>query len=123
MKLCFPVSEDAGLESVVYEHFGSAPLFVIYDSEKKDVRAIQNSDAHHAHGMCHPLKALDGESVDAVILGGIGTGALTKLNAMGVKVLKADGKTIRDNVGLYDEGKLGEITTGCGMHGHGHGCG
>lgn len=120
MKMCFPVREDTGLESVVYEHFGSAPIFMIYDSGSKELKAVNNADVHHSHGMCHPLKALGGEEIDAVILGGIGTGALGKLNAMGVKVLKADGRTIKDNVALYEDGKLGEITTGCG--GHGHGC-
>jgi predicted Fe-Mo cluster-binding NifX family protein len=111
-----------GLESVVYEHFGSAPIFMIYDSDSKELKAVSNADRHHSHGMCHPLKALGGESIDAVILGGIGMGALGKLNAMGVKVLKAEGRTIKDNVSLFTDGKLVEITTGCGGHGHGHGC-
>lgn len=121
MKLCFPVEKDEGLESIVYEHFGSAPVFVIYDSEGKGLRTVVNVDAHHSHGMCHPLKALGGEAVDAVILGGIGAGALGKLTAMGVKVLRSGGRTVRDNVDLYERGGLAQITTGCGMHGHGCG--
>ncbi len=33
MKICFPTMNLEGLESRVYEHFGSAPGFVIVDSE------------------------------------------------------------------------------------------
>lgn len=122
MKLCFPVNEEKGLESEVYNHFGSAPMFVVYDSETKKIRIVENNNKHHAHGMCMPVQALGGETVDAVILGGIGAGARGKLNAMGIRVLKAEGKTIKDNVALFEEGKLSEITTGCGHHDHGHGC-
>ena len=122
MKLCFPVNEEKGLESEVHNHFGSAPMFVVYDSESKELRTIKNSNQHHAHGMCMPVQALGGETVDAVILGGIGAGARGKLNAMGIKVLKSEGKTIKDNVALFEEGRLAEITTTCGHHGHGHGC-
>ena len=29
MKMCFPVESDQGLESKVFGHFGSAPVFVV----------------------------------------------------------------------------------------------
>ena len=38
---------------------------------------------------CNPIKALSGEVVDAVVVGGIGKGAIIKLNSMGIKVYKA----------------------------------
>ena len=34
MKVCFPVPEDKGLDSLVYGHFGSAPLFGVDDHEQ-----------------------------------------------------------------------------------------
>ena len=33
MKICFPVTADEGLESAVYSHFGSAPLFLLVDTD------------------------------------------------------------------------------------------
>ena len=60
MKICFPTFNLEGLESRVYEHFGSAPGFVIVDTETQTVEEINNNDLHHAHGMCQPLKALGG---------------------------------------------------------------
>ena len=81
MKICFPTANLKGLESQVYGHFGSAPGFIIVDTESQAVEEISNNDLHHAHGMCQPLKALGGRVVDAVAVGGIGMGALMKLQA------------------------------------------
>ena len=33
MKIAFPAQENKGLESTVYSHFESAPLFVVVDAE------------------------------------------------------------------------------------------
>jgi len=71
MKVCIPIQESKGLESIAYDHFGSAPFFLIYDLETEEVKVIQNEDLHHAHGMCQPLKALAGETVDVILVGGI----------------------------------------------------
>ena len=50
MKICFPTTNLQGLESQVYGHFGSAPGFVIVDTETRTVEEINNHDLHHAHG-------------------------------------------------------------------------
>ena len=49
---------------------------------------INNQDLGHVHGMCNPFNALNGEIADAVIAAGIGTGAIRKLNSMGIKVYR-----------------------------------
>ncbi len=95
MKVGFAVETSEGVESKVYGHFGSAPAFIIVDTEEKDVLTVNNRDLQHVHGACNPVMALDGKSVDALVVGGIGAGALTKLNAMGIKVYRgrsSDGK-------------------------------
>ena len=51
MKLCFPIEANNGLKSIVYGHFGSAPMFFIYDSESKDSEIIDNQNLGHVHGM------------------------------------------------------------------------
>jgi predicted Fe-Mo cluster-binding NifX family protein len=122
MKVCFPIKENEGLESVVYGHFGSAPYFMIYDTDKKESKIINNSDQHHEHGMCQPLKALNGEEVDAILVGGIGSGALTKLNAQDIKVYKASEGTISKNLELIKNNKLVEfnVDSSCESHGCSH---
>ncbi|MCI6738867.1 MAG: NifB/NifX family molybdenum-iron cluster-binding protein [Intestinibacter sp.] len=130
MKVCIPVVENKGMESLPYGHFGSAPEFVVCDLEKGTVESINNGDLGHEHGKCQPLKALSGVKVDAVIVGGIGAGAIMKLNDMGTKVYKGVNDTIEVNLKLLKEGKLAEFSManacqhhhgdgGCG-HDHGH---
>ena len=110
MKIFVPVEVNNGLESRPFGHFGSAPMFVVCDLESGDLSTINNGDLGHEHGMCQPIKALAGNVVDAVIVGGIGQGAIAKLNSMGIKVYKAQGETIKDNLQLYKENKLQEFS-------------
>jgi predicted Fe-Mo cluster-binding NifX family protein len=121
MQICIPVIEDRGLESRVSGHFGSAPGFMIVDTESLACRAIENHNAHHAHGMCQPLAALAGEVVDALVVGGIGMGALMKLQASGITVFRAEHPTVAEAVSAYNEGKLQPVDQdrACAGH-HGH---
>ncbi|MFA5353047.1 MAG: NifB/NifX family molybdenum-iron cluster-binding protein [Thermodesulfovibrionales bacterium] len=124
MKICFPVSQDNGLESKVFNHFGSAPMFVVVDTDSMDVSRITNNDAHHAHGACNPIKALDGQAVDAIVVGGIGGGALNKLNQSGLRVYRTMGATVAEDVEMFAKGLLGEFTSlqTCSGHSHSGGC-
>lgn len=56
-------------------------------------------------------------------MGGIGQGAIVKLNSMGIKVFKAQADTLEDNLNLFKENKLSEFPSnhtcshdGCGHH-------
>lgn len=125
MKLCFPVERNEGLNSPVFSHFGSAPLFVVVDNETQQVSEVTNRDLHHQHGACSPLRALGGQEVQAIVVGGIGAGALNGLRQAGLKVYQAKGATVAENLSLFNAQNLLELTPGqvCGGHGHGHGCG
>lgn len=123
MKLCFPVESNEGMESPVYSHFGSAPLFVVVDTETRQVSEIANRDLHHAHGSCSPLKALGNVEVDAIVVGGIGAGALAGLNRAGLTVYRAMGATIADNLAMLAQVELPVLTPAGVCGGHGGGCG
>lgn len=124
MKICFPVQEDHGLQSRVFAHFGSAPGFVVVDTTTSGYTSINNSDRIHQHGACNPLAGLGGYAVDAVVVGGIGGGALYKLNAAGIRVFQARPGTVAENVALFTANELPEYMPGhtCGGHGRGNGC-
>lgn len=124
MKVCFPVQKDEGFESTVYNHFGSAPLFVLVDTATNTVAPLINADRNHAKGACSPIKALGTQQIDAVIVCGIGGGALGKLNQSGIKVYKAVPGNIAGNLELFAAGQLPEYTANlcCGGHAHGGGC-
>ena len=123
MKVGFAVEFNQGLESIVYGHFGSAPAFIIVDTELKQVSTVDNSDAHHVHGACNPVLALGGNSIDAMVVGGIGPGAITKLNAMGVKVYRAGADTVNENIALMRENRLQELSMMDSCREHGGQCG
>ncbi|MBE6067825.1 MAG: diguanylate cyclase [Clostridium lundense] len=118
MKVCIPIEENKGLESIAYNHFGTAPFFLIYDLENEEIKVIQNGDLNHSHGMCQPLKALGGEKVDAILVGGIGAGALMKLNNQGIKAYKVMSETVLKNIELLKSNKLGEfsVNNSCNHH-------
>jgi predicted Fe-Mo cluster-binding NifX family protein len=125
MRVCIPAQDAKGLEGTPYGHFGSASLFVIHDSETGQTEIIGNADSLHAHGMCHPVGALDGRKIDVIIVGGIGARAIMKLNAEGMRVYRSAPGSIRENIELLKGGGLEELTVenACGHHGHGQGCG
>jgi predicted Fe-Mo cluster-binding NifX family protein len=124
MKICFPVQIDDGIESAVFNHFGSAPFFVVVDTDTNDLSTINNRDQHHTHGACNPMKALDNQKVDAIVVGGIGAGALTRLNQMGIIVHHSAATTIRENIALFASQKLLTLTLQgcCGGHSNDGGC-
>ncbi|MDH4163693.1 MAG: NifB/NifX family molybdenum-iron cluster-binding protein [Nitrospirota bacterium] len=125
MKVCFPVQQDQGIDSVVFNHFGSAPAFIVVDTGSKGITTIQNGDKNHAHGACNPLKALDNQKIDVVIVGGIGAGALSRLGQAGIRVYRSAPGTINENLSLLERKELAEYAMQgcCGGHGHDHGSG
>ncbi len=123
MRICFPTENLKGLESDVYGHFGSAPGFVIVNTGNMAVEEINNNDLHHAHGMCQPLKALGGREVEAVVVGGIGAGALMKLQAQGIAVFRALQGSVKENLHFIQEGKLPHFGVEHTCGGHSDGCG
>lgn len=123
MKVCFAVQENEGISSSVYNHFGSAPEFVIVDTEDDKTTSVKNRDKEHSHGACNPIAAIGGQQIDALVVGGIGAGALMKLNSEGIKVFRSVASTIEENLTLLTEKKLPEMTAHQTCSGHQKGCG
>jgi predicted Fe-Mo cluster-binding NifX family protein len=127
VNVCIAVDEDRGLESSVSGHFGSAPLFLIVDIKSGRYKAVPNSE-----GGCHSVRAFQGENVGALVVGGIGKGALAAVQAVGIPVLFTEQGTVREVIQAFLEGDVPEPTlrSNCGGHadsgetGHAHGgCG
>jgi len=124
MKVCFPVLCNNGLESEVCGHFGSAPAFIIVETANNNITTINKSDHQHAHGACDPLKKFDNEKVDAIVVGGLGLGALQRLNQAEIKVFQAQAVTVKENLAKLQTNSLYEFTPQqcCAGHGKGSGC-
>lgn len=109
MKFCLPIATDSGLQSPVAEHFGTAPLFIVIDTDTRQHVVIPNADVDHVEGGCDPLRALGGAQVDVVITATVGGGALQKLTAAGSVVYRAEGKTVMNNLDLLADACLQEF--------------
>jgi len=122
MNICIPVEADNGLQSPVCAHFGSAPTFIIVDTDTGGCRAIVNGNQHQGHGMCAPLQSLQGEPIDAMVVGGIGMGALNKLGAAKIAVYLSQHATVDQVLAAFKAGSLQRMQPGmaCAGHGHGH---
>lgn len=121
MKLCIPISENKGLESEIYGHFGSAPQFLLVDCDDLSFSVIKNTNIHHSHGMCHPMTVLQPHKVEAVVVTSIGLGALNKLNASNIEVYKSSFPTVKETIDAFKNNSLSVVTpeAACGHHGQG----
>ena len=109
MKIAIPVAEYRGLDSEVYGHFGTAPTFVLVDSETMSVQALTNPNTVHEHGHCNPLRALGQARPQALLVGGIGMGAVMGLRQAGIGVWRAPEGTVANAVSLFNKGQLEEV--------------
>ncbi len=126
MKLCIPVTKDAGLKSPVCAHFGSAPLFLVVDTESGDCRSIANQQTSTMRTGCAsrwpswPVRPWT-RSPLAVSA----AGALGKLQAAGLRIYLAGQPTVAATLADLEREALVEVDPDatCGLHGHGHGRG
>jgi len=119
MRICIPAGEDRGLDSPVFAHFGSAPYFVVHDTDVDGTEVIENDNRHHAHGGCQPLAAVDGTALDALVVGGIGRRAIARLNEVGTRVYRAVEGTVAANIAKLEAGELEEFSAESACAGHG----
>jgi len=125
MKIAVPVGENKGIDSEVYGHFGSTPMFLLVDSETEEIEELDNSDNTHVPGACNPFRKLGGRRIDAVMVGGIGAGALQGFRKAGIRVFSAGGLTMASALASLKAGSLAELdeTASCSGHDAGHECG
>jgi len=119
MNICIPTTSNNGKTANVNEHFGSAPYFAIYDTDNASLKFIENTNAHHSHGTCHPMKSLSRENIEVVICSGMGVRAVQKLDQQGIKAYKASAGTVEEMISKFENQTLNNITidSACREHG------
>ncbi len=126
MKVCLPVKSDLGIESPIFNHFGKAPCYILFDSETNEFSSVVNDKEQHKQGDCNPLSPFENAKPDIVVAGGIGGGALSKLINAGIRVFKAEGETVKDNLNVLTSKGLLEFSADITCEGHkegeSHGC-
>jgi predicted Fe-Mo cluster-binding NifX family protein len=118
MRVCFPTGTNQGLSALLYGHFGSAPFFTLADTETGLLEVRDNQGQVHAHGACHPVGALEGLGIQAVVCGGMGLRALQKLEEAGIEVYRSGALTVEEALREIGEGKAERLSVegACAHH-------
>jgi len=112
-KIAIPSNGEGGLDGTRAGHFGHCDVFTLVDVENgeiKEVSILQNQE--HAQGGCMvPVNLLSDNSVNALIVGGIGLRPLMGFKQVGINVYHDDQRTeIEPVVKDLIAGKLPEIS-------------
>jgi predicted Fe-Mo cluster-binding NifX family protein len=118
MNGCIPITEDRGLASPVCGHFGSAPAFLVVDTKTRAHRVLANTHSHHEHGRCTPLELFASERIDTFIVGGIGPGALARLQSTGAAVYRGSPGPAAGALDALAQGELPLMDPGEACRGH-----
>ena len=120
--IALPIDDDLGLESQVCQHFGHAAAFVVVTVNGDEIsghKVVPNPLAgQHQTGMLPRLVRSTGAQV--LLAGGLGARAVAMLESFGIQVATGARGTIRQAIGDYLGGNLGDITP-C-EHDHSGGC-
>ena len=119
----------------IFQHFGHTPEFAIFEiADGAVVSEKRLSTGGSGHGALAALLAL--ESVDVLICGGIGGGAVNALTNAGIQVVGGASGNVKEVAGAFAAGNL-EVRAdfhcnhhhdhgeghSCGSHSSGHSCG
>lgn len=119
MLVCIPTADEKGMDALIHDHFGSADFFTLVETDTKEFQVLENRNAHHAHGTCHPMNQLAKHQIDAVICTGMGRRAVEALNSEGIKTMSVTAKIVKDALVELEDGSAEEIDPARSCRGHG----
>jgi len=102
-----------GLSAEVDPRFGRAPWFVLYDTEAKTDRAVDNRqslDTASGAGI-QAAEAVARQGVKSLITGHCGPNAFRTLSAAGVRVYTGASGTVADAIAAFEQGSLEEASS------------
>jgi len=109
MRICFPVDQNKGLDSVLSYHFGHCPYFVIVDVDEKGnvttVESITNplTEKHNPGELPSFIKS---KNVNVVITGGMGPKAQQYFASYGIKPVVGAYGRVKDVLEEYLQKKI-----------------
>lgn len=118
MIIAFPIQANEGLEGILADHFGRAPHFVIYETELKELRTIDNTAEHFGGRVATPM-LLDKNKVKVLICRGLGRRAIARFEELGMDVYITKHQNVGQALDAYNKGELPLVTDedGCaGRH-------
>ncbi|MEM3406075.1 MAG: NifB/NifX family molybdenum-iron cluster-binding protein [Nitrososphaerota archaeon] len=109
MRIIIPILENKGIDSKVSSHFGRAPFFALYNSEKNELEIIENKSEHFG-GIGRPTDILLKYKPDVIFAIGIGPRAVELLKSNNIRIETGDFQTVREIIENKDRlKKLEEV--------------
>ncbi len=111
-RIFFPLMDDNGLDSKISEHFGHAPFFGVYDTEKKELNIIENNLSHTDPNKS-PIDQIE-EAVNptTIFAKGIGGRAIQLIEEKGLALKTGSYDTVGEVIENLD--KLDDQMQSCG---------
>lgn len=118
MKIVIPVED---YETEICPSFGRAPMFLIYDTETKERKLLDNSGIAVQGGAgIKAAQIVVDEQAEALLAPRCGENAAKVLQAANVKLYQTEGLSVAENIRAFEENRLQELTDiHPGFHGHG----
>ena len=107
-------STGNNLDSEVSLVFARCPYFIVADLENgeiKETSAIENPSKNERGAGISAAQFISSKNVDALISDAVGPNAFNLLKKIGIKMHKLQSGTVKDNLKLFIENKLNEITS------------
>jgi len=123
MKIAVTAENNNGLESVVAQHFGHAPYFIMVDVENGEVTAVQGvaNPFAQAHQPGQIPEFIRQQKANVILSGGMGGRAIEFFTQAGIKAATGASGTVRQALENYFGGKLKEAAPCDDSVAHGHG--
>ena len=119
MKIAVPTRDGR-----VDDHFGHCDHYTIYTVENKQIISREELPSPQGCGCKSGIAAdLQQMGVEVMLAGSMGAGALNKLQACGIKVVRGGMGDIESVVNGYLLGFVLDSGIGCAGHGEDHECG
>ena len=123
MKIAITAESNNGLESMVAQHFGHAPYFILVDVEDGQVTATQSVANPFVNG--HAPGQIPGfiqeQHADVMLSGGMGGRAIQFFEQAGIQAATGASGTVRQSLESYLGGALSEAAPCDESVEHGHG--
>jgi predicted Fe-Mo cluster-binding NifX family protein len=123
MKIAVTAENNNGLDSMVAEHFGHAPYFMLVDVENGEVSTVESAanpyaEAHQPGQIPAFIKQLN---ANVILSGGMGGRAIQFFEELGIKAATGANGTVCQALENYLGGKLKEAAPCDESVAHGHG--
>jgi len=118
MKIAVPTKENNQIDA----HFGHCEFYRIYTvSDQNQVISNEKMDSPQGCGCKSNIaEVFENDGIKIMLAGGIGDGAVNKLNAHGVNVIRNCQGDVTELVQQYLAGKVQDSGTNCAAHSDGH---